>query len=86
MRNQGLDGKLLVSPPAMVAKSAKRFMSMDVLRKVPEPSQKDEVQSAGVRTSPTAAAEESYFHRLPRRRIVIVAHENARLWGRRESE
>ena len=40
MRNQGLDGKLLVSPPAMVAKSAKRFMSMDVLRKVPEPSQR----------------------------------------------
>ena len=40
MRNQGLDGKSLVSPPAMVAKSAKRFMSMDVLRKVPEPSQR----------------------------------------------
>ena len=78
MRNQGLDGKLLVSLPAMVAKSAKRFMSMDVLRKVTEPSQRMKFNP------PTCGLPQ------PRRQGksnplpplgstgVIVAHENAR--------
>ncbi len=83
MRNQGLDGKLLVSPPAMVAKSAKRFMSMDVLRKVAEPSQRMKFNPPGCGLpQPRRQGKSSPIATLGAA-CVIVAHENARLWGRR---